>query len=309
VGLPLGREPPAAPLVSGSGLELLRDDSPEHPCAPWFAIARRRRREHYAGRPKTRPGSRSRALITIVHNEPVFLPIWLRYYSRFFAPHDIYVLDNESSDDIGALGDFVRIPAAHDRVDHEWMVKTIEGLQHDLVDRYDVVLVSDVDELVVPHPRAGTLGEYLDRFDEDWVNCLGYELLHMRDSEPPLELDRPILEQRGYWFSNGAYDKAALATVPMSWQPGFHGRADFQYNFDPDLRLIHLHRMDYDLCLARHRVRSRRAWDERDARNRWAVHNQIIDEQEFRRWFYEDSCFENFEIKPERIPQAWRELF
>ena len=39
-----------------------------------------------------------RAVVTIVHNEPVFLPIWLGYYSRFFAAEDIYVLDNESTD-------------------------------------------------------------------------------------------------------------------------------------------------------------------------------------------------------------------
>ena len=36
-----------------------------------------------------------RAVQTMVQNEAVFLPIWLRYYSRFFAPDDIYVFDHE----------------------------------------------------------------------------------------------------------------------------------------------------------------------------------------------------------------------
>jgi hypothetical protein len=291
-----------------SGIELLEDDSAEHPLAAAFADARRRRARHRAQRLRKRTNG-SRALITIVHNEPVFLPIWLRYYSRFFAPGDVYVLDNDSSDDITAWGDFVRIPATHDTVDHEWMVRTIENLQHELLEDHDMVLVTDVDELVVPHPRAGTLGEYLDRFDEEWVNCLGYELLHQKPTEPPLRLDLPISEQRGYWYFNGAYDKPALATVPMSWRPGFHGRSDFHYNLDPDLRLIHLHRMDYDICLERHRVRSRRSWGDQDARKRWALHNQIVEEQEFSRWFFQDSCFEGFEIKLERIPPAWRGLF
>ena len=32
------------------------------------------------------PGTRQRsALLTIVRDEPVFFPIWLGYYSRFFA--------------------------------------------------------------------------------------------------------------------------------------------------------------------------------------------------------------------------------
>jgi hypothetical protein len=289
-------------------LELEPNDSPDHPLAPWFAGARQRRREHYArARPPQR--TRRRALITIVHNEPVFLTIWLRYYSRFFAPEDIYVLDNESTDKSTTQGGFIRIPVAHDSVDHTWMVETIQQLQHELIERYDVVLVTDVDEIVAPDPVHGTLGDYLDRFDEEWVNCLGYELLHMREIEPPLRLDQPILEQRGHWFVNGAYDKAALATVPMTWRPGFHGRSDFHYNLDPDLRLIHLHRMDYDICRERHRVRSRKPWAPHDAESGWAIHNQITEEADFQRWFYEDSCFENFAIKPERIPSPWRGLF
>jgi hypothetical protein len=268
---------------------------------------RARRRQHYARATATaRP--RTRAVITIVNNEPVFLPIWLGYYSRFFAPEDIYVLDNASTDGSVQRPGFVRIPVEHETVDHPWMVETIEQLQHELIDRYDCVLVTDVDEIVAPHPASGTLGDYLDRFDEEWVNCLGYEVLHIGESEPPLDLARPIFEQRGHWFFNDAYDKAALATVPMSWRPGFHGRTDFHTNLDPDLRLIHLHRMDYDICLERHRIRSRRPWAEKDARKSWAVHNRITEEQDFRRWFYEDSCFANLEIKPERVPASWRGL-
>ena len=284
------------------------DDSPHHPMAAWFSDIRARRRKRYAARPAP-SGPRRRALITIVHNEPVFLPIWLGYYSRFFGPEDIYVLDHESTDGSSRRPGFVRIGVEHEHVDHSWMVETIEGLQHELLDRYDMVLVTDVDEIVVPHPRAGTLGDYLDRFNEDWVNCLGYELLHMRDSEPPLALDRPILDQRGHWFYNDGYDKAALATVPMSWRPGFHGRTDFHFNLDPDLRLVHLHRMDYEICLARHRQRSRRDWAPLDARERWAIHNRVTEDAEFERWFYEDSCFPNLEIQPERISATWRGLF
>jgi hypothetical protein len=284
-------------------------DSPTHPLGPWFAHARRERRERREHARVERAGPRSRALITMVHNESVFLPIWLRYYSRFFRPEDIYVFDNGTSDRSTERDGFVRIPVEHESVDHLWMVRTIQGLQHELLDRYDMVLVTDVDEIVAPAPEWGTLGEYLDDFDEEWVNCLGYELLHMKDREPPLDLARPVLEQRGWWFFNGAYDKAALATVPMSWRPGFHGREDFHYKLDPDLRLIHLHRMDYAICLQRHRARRRKPWAEHDEREGWAVHNQITDEREFERWFYEDSCFEGFEVRPEQIPASWRGVF
>ena len=56
----------------------------------------------------------SRAVLTMVYNESVFLPIWLRYYSRFFAPEDIYVLDHQSDDGSTNGGGFVRVPLEHE---------------------------------------------------------------------------------------------------------------------------------------------------------------------------------------------------
>jgi Glycosyl transferase family 2 len=252
-----------------------------------------------------------RAVITIVHNEPVFLPIWLNYYSRFFRPEDIYVLDNDTMDGSTERDGFVRIPVHHDSVDHTWMVDTVQDLQHELLDRYDVVLVTDVDEIVTPTPEWGTLGEYIDEFSEMFVTCVGYEILHMIDREGPYDPSRPILDQRGYWFANGAYNKSALATEPMSWVPGFHHRTDERLNYDPDLRLIHLHRMDFDICHERHRIREARAWNETDVDERWAYYNRTVDEVEFESWFYGDIGFDDPDahITVERIPESFRGLF
>jgi hypothetical protein len=55
--------------------------------------------------------------------------------------------------------------------------------------------------------------------------------------------------------------------------------------------MIHLHRMDYEICLARHRYRRGRAWNERDLAESWARHNLIVDEAEFARWFYGDNSY------------------
>jgi hypothetical protein len=267
------------------------------------------RNQHYAEAPSP-PRPRPRALITSVYNEAIFLPIWLRYYSRFFAPEDIYVLDHQTTDGSTDGDGFVRIPIEFDSgLSWERIVASIQSLQHDLLERYEVVLVADADEIVAPDPRHGTLGDYLDRFDEDFVNCLGYELLHLPD-EAPLDLGEPLLSQRGWWYPNDGYDKPSLATVPMDWDPGFHTRGDGEINLDPDLRLIHLHRMDYAICLERHHQRLERRWDERDLEEGWGVHNRVVEEREFERWFYEDSCFEEagIHVDPEPIPAAWRGL-
>ena len=286
----------------------------EHPHQEFFAPWREARRERYAAIEaastprKLRRRRRKQAVATIVHNEAVFLPIWLRYYSRFFGPKDIYVLDNDSTDGSTQRPGFVRIPVSHDRVDHVWMVQTVEQLQHELLGRYDVVLVSDVDEIVAPDPSWGTLADYLGRLEEEFVNPLGYEVLHLADREPPLDADRSVLEQRGHWFANDAYDKPILATVPMRWTPGFHASADGRHNYDPDLRLIHLHRMDFEICRARHAARAQRPWNDRDLERRWAIYNRVADGAAFERWFYADSGFEDegIHIALERIPRHWR---
>ena len=43
----------------------------------------------------------------------------------------------------------------------------------------------------------------------------------------------------------------------------------------------------------------------------WAAYNRTVEDEEFERWFYEDSGFEEdgIHIGLERIPESWRGLF
>lgn len=247
-------------------------------------------------------------MLTIVHDEAVFFPIWREYYGRFFAPEDMYVLDHETTDGSTDGDGFVRIPVTHDRVDMRWLRDTIQAKQNELIERYDVVLVTDVDEIVAPRPDTGTLGDYIDRFDKRFVNCTGYELLHQKDTEAPYDPSRPILSQRGSWFPNWAYSKPILAREAMDWHLGFHARMDGEADFDETLHLIHLHRMDYGLCLARHRQRHQMQWSERDLAKGRAYQNRIVDDAEFDAWFSHDSCNSILDIQVEPIPDGWQHV-
>ncbi|TDQ00414.1 glycosyltransferase family 2 protein [Labedaea rhizosphaerae] len=263
-----------------------------------------RQRWKIAAVPDARP---TRAVFTLVRDEQVFLPIWLRYYQQFFAPQDIHVLDHGGAHELADRFDFTRIPIHQPVFGAEWQRDTVQHHQHELLDRYDVVLFVDADEIVAPDPRTGDLGDYLDNFDEDFVTCQGYELLHVTDREPAFDPAKPVLAQRSWWYRNDVYSKSLLARVPMLWNLGFHHRLDQKKNVDPLLYLIHLHRMDYETCLARHRNRAAFPRAEKDRAQGWGYQNRITDPVGFREWFYQDSCGGGA-IQPEEIPAYWRDL-
>jgi hypothetical protein len=244
----------------------------------------------------------------MVRDEPVFLPIWLDYYSRHFDLDDIYVFDHQTTDGSTDGARYHRIPVTHDGIDHAWMVDTIAAKQHELLERYDIVLVTDVDEIVAPDPDFGTLSDYLDEFDEPFVTTQGWDVVHLRHVEPALDWDRPILEQRRHWFRSWAYHKPILATEPCTWYPGFHARTDGKWNPDERLFLLHLHRMDFDYCRQRHELRSGMRWNEQDVEVGMAAHNRIVDDAELEHWFTNVSEVPDVAVNIEEMPEKWQNL-
>ncbi len=205
----------------------------------------------------------------MAHDESVFLPIWWHYYSQFFKAEDMYILDHETTDGSTSGSGFVRIPVFHPMVDWGWHRDILQKHQHWLLERYEVVLVTDVDEIVAPDPRSGNLGTYIDNFSDDFVTCRGCEILHMRDAEEPIDLAIPILEQRSFWYFNDAYSKPLLARIPMFWHGGLHSSTDGRTKLDNSFYLLHLHRLDYDICFARHQQRVSQPWNQRDVNEGW----------------------------------------
>jgi hypothetical protein len=245
----------------------------------------------------------------MVADEAFFLPIWLRYYRSFADAADIYVLDHDSADGSTDGPGFQRIPVQNPVLDWAWHVEMVRRQQAALLERYDVVLCTDVDEIVVPDPAYGDLGRYVAEFSGDFVTCRGWEVLHDPATEPALDPLRPVLEQRNRWFRNPAYSKPLLATVPMPWTGGFHGRTDGLTRDDPRLFLVHLHRVDFDRCLARHRQRVARPWVPEQVAGGWGRQNRITDLEAFRTWFFTDSSWPGTPVAVEDIPGRWRTAF
>ena len=256
--------------------------------------------------------ARPRAVFTIAQNESRFLPLWLRHYGRHFEPSDIYVLDHDSTDgSTAALGDSCHVVPVHcDRIfDQMWLTGTVENFQSFLLRSYAAVLYAEVDEFVVPDAsRYPDLGAYIDQLREPAATCTGYNVVHHPDEgEPPLRFDEPVLRQRRYWYPSRKYSKRLLGRVPLSWNVGFHEEFNAPTTRpDPDLYLIHLHRVDYDYCLARHRRAASGNWNQEDLQFNLTWHQRVVEPDEFRTWFYEGEDLDG--AAPEVIPDRVRDL-
>lgn len=226
---------------------------------------------------------RPAAVFTIVRDEPVFLPIWLRYYGTTFAPEDTFVLHHVvpgGPHDACCDGLSCNVePRENAHFDPAWLGHVVSEMQTQLLQRYRAVLFAEVDEIVVPREGSGSLRDVVDAFasaaaDEaaaGAVACTGWELHHEFGREPPIDLSRPLLAQRGRWHRNTLYDKALLARAPLTYSLGFHTCAE-PVERREELLLLHLHKYDFQAYLARHEARAAMAHAPEAVANGWNAH-------------------------------------
>jgi hypothetical protein len=246
------------------------------------------------------------AAFTVVQNEAVMLPLWLDYYGRQFPASDLYVLDHNTTDgSTDAIGDRCQRVPIHwnTSFDHRWLRSTVEAFQAFLLQSYETVLFAEADEFIVADPRryAG-LSDYFARLESPAARCTGFEVVHQID-EPPIRFDAPILAQRGWWHASALYCKRSVSKIPLRWSEGFHEEFVGPDNPpDPELLLVHLHRVDYDWCLERHRSTASRNWSAEDIERRDGWQNRIAAATEFEQWFRAGPDLEApREVIPERI--------
>lgn len=237
------------------------------------------------------PSSRHKcAVFTIMHDEPLMLPVWVRYYQRHF-PGSVFVIDHQRNysaqssearraNDVNVsslqgpagsglegrvryhrlFGDQKGFPVHYFvSIAQLWMARL---LRHG----HRCVMYTDVDEMLVAPNRARFprgLHDLLVDFSSDpkqqhWRG-MGYNVGHVSESEDaapafeaPLDWSRPLLQQRSHWKRNERYDKPLLSKITLHWKAGFH------QTFPPphimhhdDLYLLHLPEVDKTFCLAR----------------------------------------------------------
>lgn len=253
------------------------------------------------------------AVVTLSHNEAVFLPIWMKYYSTLFEGEDIYVLDHDSTD-----GSVERLKEKykfnHIKVsdptyqNNTFMTGAYKKYQKKLFKKYELVLCSDTDELVITDPlKYLDLKDYIEKFTLPFVACESRSLIQSPD-EYAIDLSKPLLKQRSVWFEELHYNKVLLSRVPLDWVHGMHylnaikgipEEKQPEYPIDEALILLHLHRFDYGICERKRLDRREEKWGGVGTES---YQHQLFGE-DLKQWFWNHSI-----ERLEKIPERFKEI-
>jgi hypothetical protein len=204
----------------------------------WLARARRRRVKSPL------------AVVTMVYNEPDFLPVWAAHYRAAVGTQHCYVIDHGSDDgSIDASGPFNLARLERSPLDEAWRADLVSRLCADLLHRYDAVAYTDVDELLVADPRRfKNLADLSKAAEADVVTAFGADVLEV-PGDAPIDFAQPITTQRRWTRPFSSLFKPALTRRPVRWSPGFH-HADAPSHFG-GLYLFHIAYVDHAITARR----------------------------------------------------------
>ena len=202
------------------------------------------------------------AIVTMVYNEPVNLPVWLRHYAGQCPGASLFVIDHGSDD--GSTEDLAatRLKLPRTPFDEVERTRFVASLQRDLLRDHDVVIFTDCDEMLLADPRRhASLEGFLAAVPDDVIAPAGLHVLHDFEREPALDPARPLLAQRGHVEFESGMCKPMIARVPLRWEVGFHC-ADHRPAFRPDLFQFHLGYIDRTIALERLALTRGMAWSD-----------------------------------------------
>ena len=177
---------------------------------------------------------------------------WRCYYLATSDAKIVHHRRGSTDESPGGYPNVLSLPrGAYDAIERSAFVSAFARA---LLTRYDTVIYTDCDEIVVPDlSKYSGLGDYLARNSRDFVTCIGLNVVHILSDDAPIDVSQPILAQRRYAVFRSPTCKPAVTRIPLRWTPGFHA-CDHPHVFDPDLYLFHLPLMDYGLAVERHRL-------------------------------------------------------
>ena len=224
--------------------------------------------------PAPRGGLPTIAVITMARDEGLLLSVWVEHYARHVGMNGLVVLDDNSSD--GSTENLPctvhHVPGLPGGAGFELSrMRLVSGIAQGLLAVYDYVAFVDVDEFLIPDPaRFSTLPELVAAHPEPVLGVVGLNVVHLPAVEAPLDLRRPLLEQRSFAKFTPLMCKPSVKRVPAPWVASSHGIRR-PYQVDPSLFMIHLKYADRDRLASVATVRkAANASDGRAGKSSWS---------------------------------------
>lgn len=202
-------------------------------------------------------------VVTMVYQDYFFLERWYDYYSSQVGAENLYVFSHGNDPkhrEIAKGANVLNLPRDEvmfkfDR--RRW--RMLGNFATGLLDFYNWMIVSDVDEIVVVDPKAAAgILDYIRQHYADKKTaplniapfCL--EIVHLPKEEPlPIAEGETILSRRRIFRPNQNYSKPCLVRGPVGFGPGGHRNTLGPRHLPDDMYLLHLKFFDYDTVVSR----------------------------------------------------------
>lgn len=184
--------------------------------------------------------------LTMVRNDDFFLRKWVEYYSAQIGAANLYVYFDGNDQVVPEFCSGVnvcvreRVPglvAAADR----GRIDFLSSQAAQLLERYDMVIGTDVDEFLVVDPALGkSLPEFLSQLPPRVsYSGLGIDVGQHLEKESEIDGSVSFLKQRHYARLSTRYSKSTVITKPVQWGSGFHRVRNGNFKIVKDLYLFH----------------------------------------------------------------------
>ncbi len=205
--------------------------------------------------------------ITMVKDEEEMLTQWISHYERHFSEMAYVIIDHASRRPVseyvaekwpGANVETIRLPDMP--FDASFKASALSAMAGTMLGAYETVIVTDVDEIVIPLRPATTgspsLSKLIERDVGDYVAPIGMEFMHDRSVDKEFHFGKPLTDQRNVLRLHAAYTKPVIwRATTASFDAGQH-RMDRPYKVSETLGLAHLKFVDETCALSRQTQRN-----------------------------------------------------